>query len=88
MYNWSMTVHASHGLQKSAGLPKLEDVAARQNNAVSTCADWVNFEGTVSTSPDQIAILPGYLQKEWLQDGSRYFHYKADAPIRSAAFSQ
>jgi hypothetical protein len=77
----------SHGLQKSAGLPKLEDVAARQNNYVSTCADWVNFEGTVSTSPDQIAILPGYLQKEWLQDGRRYFHYKADAPILAGIFS-
>ena len=76
-----------HGLQKSTGLPKLEDVAARQNNYVSTCADWVNFEGTVSTSPDQIAILPGYLQKEWMQDGRRYFHYKADAPILAGIFS-
>jgi ABC-2 type transport system permease protein len=76
-----------HGLQKSAGLPKLEDVAARQNNYISTCSDWVNFEGTVSTTPDQIAILPGYLQKEWLQDGRRYFHYKADAPIVAGIFS-
>ncbi|MGA8490629.1 MAG: ABC transporter permease, partial [Terriglobales bacterium] len=76
-----------HGLQKSTGLPKLEDVAARQNNYVSTCADWVNFEGTVSTSPDQIAILPGYLQKEWVKDERRYFHYKADAPILAGIFS-
>jgi ABC-2 type transport system permease protein len=76
-----------HGLLKSPGLPKLEDVAARQNNYVSTCADWVNFDGTVSTSPDQIAILPGYLQKEWVQDGRRYFHYKADAPILAGIFS-
>ena len=76
-----------HGLQKSAGLPKLEDVAARQDNAIATCAAWVNFEGTVSTSPDQIAILPGYLQKEWIQDGRRYFHYKADAPIVGGIFS-
>jgi hypothetical protein len=76
-----------HGLQKSTGLPKLEDVAARQNNYISMCSDWVNFEGTVSTSPDQIAILPGYLQKEWVQDGRRYFHYKADAPILAGIFS-
>jgi ABC-2 type transport system permease protein len=76
-----------HGLQKSTGLPKLEDVAARQNNYVSTCADWVSFEGTVSTNPDQIAILPGYPQKEWVQDGRRYFHYKADAPILAGIFS-
>jgi ABC-2 type transport system permease protein len=76
-----------HGLQKSQGLPKLEDVAARQNNYVTTDADWVNFEGTVSTTPDQIALMPGYLQKEWMQDGRRYFHYKADAPILSGIFS-
>jgi ABC-2 type transport system permease protein len=70
-----------HGLQKSPGLPKLEDVAALQNSYVSTDADWVTFEGTVSTSPDQIAIMPGYLQREWLEGGRRHFHYQADAPI-------
>jgi hypothetical protein len=70
-----------HGLDKAKRLPKLEDIAARQVNAVSTDADWINFESTVSTSPDQIAIMPGYLQKEWVQDGRRYFHYKMDAPI-------
>ena len=76
-----------HGLQKSQGLPRLEDTAARQNNYVTTDADWVTFEGTVSTSADQIAIMPGYLQKEWVQEGRRYFHYKADAPILSGIFS-
>ena len=75
------------GLGKSPGLHKLEDVAARQNNYGSTSSDWVNFEGTVSTTPDQIAIMPGYLQKEWVQDGRRYFHYKADAPIMDGGFS-
>ena len=34
-----------------------------------------------STEPDQIAIAPGYLQREWTEDGRRYFHYKMDAPI-------
>ncbi len=47
----------------------------------------MNFEGTVSTTPDQIAIMPGYLQKEWVQDGRRYFHYKSDAPMMSGIFS-
>jgi ABC-2 type transport system permease protein len=76
-----------HGLQKSAGLLKLEDPAGRQNNYGTTDADWVNFESTISTSSDQIAIMPGYLQKEWVQDGRRYFHYKADAPMMSGIFS-
>jgi ABC-type transport system involved in multi-copper enzyme maturation permease subunit len=70
-----------HGLDKARRMPKLEDVAARQYNSVSFDADWINFEATVSTSPDQIAIAPGYLQKEWVENGRRYFHYKMDAPI-------
>jgi ABC-2 type transport system permease protein len=70
-----------HGLEIVKRLPKLEDVAARQNNAESIDADWINFEATVSTSPDQIAIMPGYLQKEWIENGRRYFHYKMDAPV-------
>jgi ABC-2 type transport system permease protein len=76
-----------HGLGKSTGLPKLEDPSGRENNYGAIDADWVNFEGTVSTSADQIAIMPGYLQKEWVQNGRRYFQYKADAPIMSGIFS-
>jgi ABC-2 type transport system permease protein len=74
-----------HGLEKVKRLPKLEDVAARQNNAESIDSDFINFEATVSTSPDQIAIMPGYLQKEWTENGRRYFHYKMDAPILAIA---
>jgi len=70
-----------HGLEIVKRLPKLEDVAARQNNAETINADWINFEATVSTTPDQIAIMPGYLQKEWTDNGRRYFHYKMDAPV-------
>lgn len=40
-----------------------------------------NFEVTVSTSPDQIAIAPGYLQKQWMENGRAYFYYKMDEPI-------
>ncbi len=70
-----------HGLDKAKRLPKLEDVAARQSNYVSPESDWINLDATVSTSPDQIAIIPGYLQKEWTENGRRYFHYKTEAPI-------
>lgn len=54
------------------------DSLARQNTYISSDADWITFETTVSTSEDQIAIAPGYLQKEWTKDGRRYFHYKMD----------
>ena len=50
-------------------------------NALQGAADFIAFEATVSTEPDQIAISPGYLQREWTENGRRYFHYKMDAPI-------
>ena len=62
-------------------MPKLEDEAARRNNYISSQADWIDFETIVSTSPDQIALAPGYLQREWAENGRRYFHYRMDAPI-------
>lgn len=46
--------------------------------------DWIDFEATVSTSDDQVAIAPGILQKEWQADGRRYFHYKTDHKITHA----
>ena len=57
------------------------DTSALQNTYISSDADWVSFEATVSTDPDQIAIAPGYLQKEWENNGRRYFHYKMDVPM-------
>ena len=35
----------------------------------------------MSTSADQIALAPGYLQREWTENGRRYFHYKMDRPM-------
>lgn len=70
--------------RKKYGLPPKERMAeptdsiARRNTYISNDADWIRFETTVSTSPDQIAIAPGYLQREWEENGRRYFHYKMD----------
>ena len=44
-------------------------------------ADYITFEGTVSTAPNQIAILPGYLQKEWEANGRKYFTYKMEGEM-------
>lgn len=52
------------------------DSTALGNTYISSDADWIDFETVVSTSPNQIAIAPGYLEKEWEEDGRRYFHYK------------
>ena len=62
-------------------MPALDDEAARRNSYISTDSDWVDFEATVSTSADQIALAPGYLQRDWTEGNRRYFQYKMDAPI-------
>jgi len=38
-------------------------------------SDWVAYHTVVSTSPDQIAIAPGYLKREWEENGRHYFEY-------------
>ena len=43
-------------------------------------SDWVDLETVISTSPDQIAIAPGSLVREWQENGRRYFDYKLDHP--------
>ncbi|HEY0681539.1 MAG TPA: M1 family aminopeptidase [Steroidobacter sp.] len=59
---------------------KLEDEKARYSMGIVD-SDWINFEATVSTSADQIALAPGYLQRAWVSNGRRYFHYKMDRPM-------
>ncbi len=72
--------------RKKNGLPK-EVVAARDdpkglaNNYISNDADWITFDATVSTSADQIALAPGYLDRQWQANGRSYFHYTMDKPI-------
>jgi len=44
-------------------------------NLFVTDSDWVTFHAVVSTAPDQIAIAPGDLKREWTQDGRKYFEY-------------
>jgi ABC-2 type transport system permease protein len=70
-----------YGLGEPHRMPKIGDGPAHQFNLLERDSDWVNFETTVSTVPDQIAIAPGYLEKEWTANGRRYFHYKMDKPI-------
>ncbi|WP_051292885.1 ABC transporter permease/M1 family aminopeptidase [Olivibacter sitiensis] len=70
-----------YGLPPKERMAKVDDMEARMNNYLSKDADWIRFETKVSTSVDQIAIAPGYLQKEWEENGRRYFHYTMDSPI-------
>ena len=59
----------------------LDDAVAAQNNYLAHDADWVDFRAVVSTDPDQIAIAPGTLVREWEADGRRYFETRMQSKI-------
>ena len=70
-----------HGLAPRERMLARDDPRGLAENYISPDADWINFSAVVSTTPDQIAIAPGTLEKEWLEKGRRYFHYKMDKPM-------
>jgi len=73
------------GQRRELGLPprprrSIDDVDARMD---LTHATRVAVETTVGTEPGQTAVAPGQLEREWTENGRRYFHYVTDAPIRN-----
>jgi len=62
-------------------IANISDTSAYANTYISHDADWIRFECVVSTKDGQTAVAPGYLQKDWKENGRHYFHYKMDAPI-------
>jgi len=70
-----------HGLPPLVRMSKIDDPVARRQNDLAHDADWLELDTTVSTSPDQIAVAPGALEREWTEAGRRYFHYKLDTEI-------
>ncbi|NEV94386.1 hypothetical protein G3567_09550 [Psychroflexus sp. YR1-1] len=70
-----------YGLDPKERMKSPYDSTALKNTYISDDADWIDFETTISTSKDQIAVAPGYLQEEWMEGDRRYFHYKMDKKI-------
>jgi hypothetical protein len=60
---------------------KLEDAKYYTQNFFGPDGNFIQFEATISTEADQVALTPGYLQKQWQQDGRSYFSYKMDQPM-------
>jgi ABC-2 type transport system permease protein len=74
-------IRKKHGLAPRERMPDLDDAKARQRNYISSEGDWIDFEATVTTAEDQVALAPGYLQSAWTENGRRHFHYRMDVPI-------
>jgi ABC-type transport system involved in multi-copper enzyme maturation permease subunit len=70
------------GLKEQELMPKLERdcTADCRESYLRGHSDWVDVDTVISTTPDQIAIAPGSLVREWQANGRRYFEYKLDHP--------
>ncbi|MEM9259352.1 MAG: M1 family aminopeptidase, partial [Bacteroidota bacterium] len=64
-------------------LPPASDSIGQSYLLFEDDADFVTFKATVSTAPDQIAVAPGKLIKEYEKDGRRYFEYANEGKIQN-----
>ncbi|MEZ4806005.1 MAG: M1 family aminopeptidase [Flavobacteriales bacterium] len=70
-----------HELPPKQRMPKLtDDPTQRMDNYLMANSDWVTVRTIISTTPDQIAIAPGSLKREWNENGKRLFEYVVDHP--------
>ncbi|HEY6901947.1 MAG TPA: hypothetical protein VI233_14925, partial [Puia sp.] len=74
-------------VRKEHGLPKKkvvviaqDDTAGRNQLRGGINADLVRTDITVSVPGDQWAVAPGRLERQWEQQGRRYFHYVQEQP--------
>ncbi len=56
-------------------LPRRGDPWGSVTNLFTTDSDWISYHTVVSTPDDQIAFAPGYLQRDWHQNGRHYYAY-------------
>lgn len=73
--------------RKEKGLPERErmmernDPRGRAMSLFGDDADHIDFTMRISTDKDQTAIAPGYLVRQWEDNGRLYFEYDMDAPM-------
>ena len=72
---------AKWGLPPRPRMADMNDLEARRDTELGAGADWIAFDATMSTAPDQIAVAPGQLQREWTENGRRFFHYTSERPL-------
>jgi len=80
-YLQDRNLRRKYGLMPELRAPALEDESARANSVLRRDSDWVTADVTITTDADQMAIAPGYLESEAVEDGRRTVRYRTDAPI-------
>jgi len=63
------------GLGPLEEMPDRGDSYGMNTNLFSPGSNFITYHSIVSTSHDQVALSPGYLVRNWQQDGRNYFEY-------------
>ncbi len=74
-------IRKKYDLPDKERMPDITDTTAYANTYLSNCSDWIDFEIVIGTAEDQTAIAPGNLQREWEENGRKYYHYKMLRPM-------
>ena len=70
-----------YGLSPKLKSPVLTDSYGLKEGRSDGDGEEINLEMVIGTAKDQIAIAPGYLQNEWVENERSYYHYKMDKPM-------
>ena len=72
-----------YGLGEQVLMPPLERHCTDdcRDNYLRGHADWVDVDTVISTSPDQIAIAPGSLRREWQGERPALFRVQTRSPL-------
>jgi ABC-type transport system involved in multi-copper enzyme maturation permease subunit len=70
-----------HNLPEKERMMAQNDTIGLRQSLFGDDSDYIRFEMVIGTEKDQIAIAPGYLQKEWEEKERKYYHYKMDVPM-------
>jgi ABC-2 type transport system permease protein len=75
------------GLSLLEELPDRGDAYGMNTDLFGPDSNFVTYHSIVSTTPSQIAISPGDLKREWMQNGRRYFEYSMGSTKIQNSFS-
>lgn len=69
------------GLEPKERMLDTDDPRGLAQSLFGDDADKISFEIVLGTDSSQIAIAPGYLQRQWDEEYRTYYHYKMDTPM-------
>ena len=70
-----------HNLPERLVVREINDPIGIDQNFITDDADFINYEATISTSSDQMALTVGELIKSWKENDRNYFQYKSEHPM-------